>query len=1273
LLSWRGGAEARLIYAAKIDEVVSMRSLQAILCSLTAVLVLLCGCNGNGVKAPSALSYATGTAVYTKGVAIAPDSPTSSGGAAASYSVSPALPAGLSLSTTTGIVSGTPTVVTATGSYVVTATNSGGNTMASLTITVNDQAPATLSYSTDPAIYTEGAQIASDDPANTGGTVISYAVSPALPAGLSLSTVTGIVSGDPRVVTAAANYTVTATNSGGNTTAILNITVMAPSPSAPQAIPNLGQMITPTAPYDSTFEPLIPGAAVLPKYPDWQAGQAVTTVVSPDGLTLLILTSGYNRIFQPLGPPYDYSYGNPDNTAFDYPSSKEYVFIYDISQGAPVQKQVVTIPNSYNGIVFDPTIDKTPTDKNYGRSTAFYVSSGSGDYPFESTGSNPPQSTPNFTNTHKDNVHVFTLSSDGTAWSEQQELVMSHPAGLGLDVQDSGPSTANGALFESPCAAGVAISSDGQTLAVANYDNDSITVFTGGLGNWTRVTPDIDLRPGDGTSTKMGTPGGEYPFWVQIQGTGENTTAYVSSIRDREIDVVGLGTTMKVTGRIPVIGEPIKMTMNKAQTRLYVALDMSDTVDDIDISKGSATNGAGAILETIHVLAPADVLSAYPLVRAHKGANTNSVTLSPDESQLYVTDGNLNAVAVVQLTGADKNDQAIGLIPTGWYPNSVSFGPKVNSPNGNWVYVVNGKSPTGPNTGMCYSAAPPPTPPPPPIRPPTPGAHTNCMSSQEYNPQRVKAGFQSFPQPTAAQLATLTAQVAINGHFSATESDSDAAVMAAVHQGVQHVIFIIKENRGYDQVLGDLEVGNGDPKLTEFGQTITPNLHNLARTFVTLDNFMASSEVSNDGWPWTTSARAPDVIERQVMPFYAGRGLSLDYDGSNRNVNVAIPTVAGRSAADHLTPKDGNLLAGTTNTAAPDGEGPDDVLYPGKGYLWDAAWRAKLTIRDYGFFVDPTLYACPSTVAADCQPGGSAVWIPPTLKDPFSSKTQVAFSQNVTLTPYTDPYYRGFDNAFPDYYRFKEWEREFDTNYAAGGLPNLSLVRLMHDHTGSFDDFGKYGLNTPELQQSDNDYAVALLIQKISKSIYAQNTLIFVIEDDSQDSGDHVDSHRTVAFVAGAYVRQKALVSTQYNTINFVRTIEEVLGLAPMNLNDALAQPMADIFDTTPSTWSFTATVPAGLYSTKLPLTAPVGMVVPKPTHTGEYWARATKGMDFTSEDRMDFAEYNHILWKGLMGNKPYPAKANGKDLRQNREQLLARYQRTLRHKNAPPAKPVKD
>jgi hypothetical protein len=1190
-----------------------------------------------------------GAAVYTNGVAITPNRPTSSGGTVTSYSVSPALPAGLSLSPTTGIISGTPTAVTPRATYTVTASNSDGSTTASLTITVNDQPPSALRYSTPTAIYTEGIQIAPDNPTNTGGKVISFSVSPMLPAGLSLDTVTGIVSGDPTTVTAAAQYKVTATNSGGYATAVLSIAVMAPPPSA-QLIPNLGQQITPSAPYDSTFEPLVPGAAVLPDYPAWQAGQAVTTAVSPDGNTLLILTSGYNRIFQPLGTPNG-GYINSDRTAYDYANSEEYVFIYDISQGTPVQKQVVTVPNSYNGIVWDPV------PGNH----AFYVSGGMGDYPF--VNGLPVPSTPATSTTpaksytgHGDNVHVFALGSDGTTWSEQQELVMNHGSGLGLNVPISGPGTANGSIWESPCAAGVAISSDGQTLAVANYDNDSISVFTGGFNHWSSVPTEIDLRPGNGNSTTMGTPGGEYPFWVVIQGTGESMTAYVSSIRDREIDVVSLGSTRKVTGRIPVVGQPNKMTMNKSHTRLYVAEDMTDSVDVIDLSKGSATNGAGAILETIHVLAPADVLNAYPLVKAHKGANTNSVTLSPDESQLYVTNGNLNAVAVVQLTGADKGDQVIGLIPTGWYPNSVSFGPTVNSPNGHWVYVVNGKSPTGPNPGLCYSAAPP--------LPPSasnPGGHKNCMWSQEYNPQQVKAGFQSFPQPTAAQLASLTAQVAINGHFSATESKSDAAVMAAVHQGVQHVIFIIKENRGYDQVLGDLEVGNGDPTLTEFGQAITPNQHKLARTFVTLDNMMASSEVSDDGWQWTTSARAPDAVEHQYLPFYAGRGLSMDYDGSNRTVNVAIPTVAGRVAANYLTPADGNLLPGSASAAAPDGEGPNNVLYPGQGYLWDAALRAALTVRNYGFSIDSTLYACPLTLPAVCTTSWPyAIWIPPTLTNPFATGTQVAFSQSVSLTPFTDWYFRGFDNQFPDYYRFKEWEREFDANYAAGGLPNLSLVRLMHDHTGSFST-AIAGLTTPELQQSDNDYAVGLLVQKIANSIYAQNTLIFVIEDDSQDSGDHVDSHRTIAFVAGAYVKQGTLVSTQYNTINFVRTIEEVLGLPPMNLNDALAQPMADIFNTTPSTWSFTPTVPAGLYSANLPLTKPAGLIVPKPTHTGEYWTRATKGMDFTSEDRMDFAEYNHILWKGLMGNRPYPSRPSGKDLRQNREKLLARYKLSLK------------
>jgi DNA-binding beta-propeller fold protein YncE len=284
----------------------------------------------------------------------------------------------------------------------------------------------------------------------------------------------------------------------------------------------------------------------------------------------------------------------------------------------------------------------------------------------------------------------------------------------------------------------------------------------------------------------------------------------------------------------------------------------------------------------------------------------------------------------------------------------------------------------------------------------------------------------------------------------------------------------------------------------------------------------------------------------------------------------------------------------------------------------------------------------------------------------------VTYSANLALAPYTNPYFRGFDPNFPDFYRFKEWEREFDTKYdpvKGGGeeLPALSLVRFMHNHTGSFATAG-FGVNTPELQVADNDYAVGLLIEKISKSKYKDNTLIFVIEDDAQDGADHVDSHRTVALVAGAYVKHGAVVSTQYNTIDFIRTMEEVLGIPPMNLNDKLARPMADIFNKTPSTWSFTAVPSSYLYLTELASQLPpkpAGMAIPKSTHDAKYWARVTKGMDFSSEDKFNFAQYNRILWTGLMGNKPYPDKPTGKDLRKNRKEYLASDKRSMKQEAA--------
>jgi DNA-binding beta-propeller fold protein YncE len=945
-----------------------------------------------------------------------------------------------------------------------------------------------------------------------------------------------------------------------------------------EALPNLDQQITPLAPAGARFVPLNPD---LPGKPGWLVDHAVTSATSPDGKTLLILTSGYNRVYDTPTPR--------PNLAL----SSEHVFIYDISTATPFKKQVVRIPNSYNGIVFDPS------------GKAFYVAGGV-----------------------SDNVHVVTLGADGT-WSEPGPPLPlgHHNLGNGLVGQaDVGTGSINLQVGVKPCAAGVAVSGDGKTLVVANYYNDSITVFNGGLGNWSSGR-ELDLRPGKNDPSQAGVPGGEYPFWVAVKGNGSGATAYVSSIRDREIVVVNLnGSPLPaVTARIRVKGQPNKMTLNAAQSLLYVVEDQTDTVDVIDTARN-------AIVGTIPVLAPPSVLPDS--LAGYTGANANSVTLAPDERALYVTNGNLNCVAVVTLDEAGGGGRVVGLIPTGWYPNSVSFGG-----GGSRVYVVNGKSPTGPNPGWGYGYGPP--------------TRKANYEANQYNPQQTKAGFQSFPRPDADQLALLTAQVAVNNRFGYTPSVADAAVMAAVRRGVKHVIYIIKENRTYDQILGDLEIGNGDPDLAEFGEACTPNQHNLARRFVTLDNFYDTSEVSYDGWPWSTAARALDVVERQAPVAYAGRGLSLDSDGTTRSVNVAYATLAERRAANPLTPDDPDLLPGQTNIAAPDG--PDNEV--NTGYLWDAALRAKLTVRNYGFFLDCTRYTFP--------PGSPyAISLAP---DPAASGTTVAFPASVSLAPHTDPYFRGFDNAYPDYYRFKEWEREFDTNYApaAGDLPALSLVRFMHDHTGDFANAIE-GVNTPELQQADNDYATGLLVQKIANSRHAGDTLVFVIEDDSQDGADHVDSHRSVAFVAGAWVKQGALVSTQYNTINFLRTIGMVLGLPPLNLNDALARPMADVFTTEPQPWGFTAAPAPILYGTTLPLpTRPAGLAVPTSTQDAAYWARVTQGMDFTVEDRFDFARYNRILWEGLMPGKSYPAASSGVDLRQNRAELLARHRQSLQQEPA--------
>ncbi len=243
---------------------------------------------------------------------------------------------------------------------------------------------------------------------------------------------------------------------------------------------------------------------------------------------------------------------------------------------------------------------------------------------------------------------------------------------------------------------------------------------------------------------------------------------------------------------------------------------------------------------------------------------------------------------------------------------------------------------------------------------------------------------------------------------------------------------------------------------------------------------------------------------------------------------------------------------------------------------------------------------------------------------------------------------------YPDMWRYGEWKREFDEYVAGNDLPALELVRFPHDHTGAFGT-AVAGVNTPTLQVADNDAAVGALVAAVAASAYASNTLIFIVEDDAQDGPDHVDAHRSTAFVVGPYVKKGALVSTPYNTISLVRTMEQVLGLDPLGLYDAKAGPMSDVFDTTlsPAGFAYTPLVAAALNGTTVLAQRDATQTKAYCAallrgHDATYWERVMRGQDFSREDNLDVTRFNHALWKGLKGDAPYPTihsnRSNGHD-----------------------------
>ncbi|HLK89606.1 MAG TPA: alkaline phosphatase family protein, partial [Polyangia bacterium] len=613
------------------------------------------------------------------------------------------------------------------------------------------------------------------------------------------------------------------------------------------------------------------------------------------------------------------------------------------------------------------------------------------------------------------------------------------------------------------------------------------------------------------------------------------------------------------------------------------------------------------------------------------GAATFAVTLSPDGQTLYAVNAGANAIAVIPLKG-DGAFHVAGLIPTAYEPHDITF-----SKDGRTMYVVNGKSVTGQNPGhlssqtgsityFMYPGG-------------NAAASTAAKASNQYQFQLERASLVTAPVPDSWELDRLTQRVAQNNFYLGGTSDRDRRTMAFLNKHIKHVIYVVKENRTFDQILGDLTNGaNADDSLVQFDKTITPNFHKIANQFVTLDNFMDPGDGSMDGWSWSLQGRVTntETITQQINYAFVNRGLSYESEGANRGVPVNYAAVADRDAVagpagtTNYSTATAALPGGTANVLAGGGNhaSSDAPFGIQDGYIFDAVLKAGGTVRNYGFLVNNI---------------GSVGTIAMPIKDPFTAGIVQVGPLKPSLAALTDVYFRGYDQVYPDLWRFNEWKREFDQYVTGGNLPNLSLVRFSHDHMGSFSS-ALGGVNTPETEQADDDLSVGSLIQAVAQSPYAKDTLIIVTEDDCQDGPDHVDSHRATAYMVGPYVKQGAIVSTRYGQVNVLRTIEDILGTDHINLNTAFQGPMTDVFDVHASgAWSYAAEASTVLSTTTL-AEGPGGLGVKyasgpivKPKHSAKYWSKVTAGFDFSDADRVPPARFNRVLWKGLKGNKAYP------------------------------------
>ncbi len=602
----------------------------------------------------------------------------------------------------------------------------------------------------------------------------------------------------------------------------------------------------------------------------------------------------------------------------------------------------------------------------------------------------------------------------------------------------------------------------------------------------------------------------------------------------------------KLMSEIIVGLHPNKIISSPDEKFVYLTNSNSDMVNTIQVNSLQVSESISLTLE--------------PKINSYFGDIPNSLAITSDGKTLYVANGMDNALAVVDLgkssstKGKSENSTIRGYIPTAAFPSSINFR------KGKTIYVTNLESlgATEPFTLI-------------------PG-HASV-----YNSHHMRTSVSVIPVPGKKKLKSYTNTVIASNQMHRLESvklppRSDVAPQTVPERigepsVIKHVLYIIKENRTYDQVIGDVVKANGDSTLCVFGENVTPNIHNLVDQYQVMDNFFVSGKCSAEGHSWADASIVTDYVEKNVRAWFRSYPHTLN----------------------------------------------DALVYPSSGFLWDNARRHGVSVRIYGETATPIF-------------NDSLTWSD--IYSDFMAGKPFEFKNKSTLGTVQDILskdYPGYDgHKVPDVLRAKSFIDELKSYEKMDGdsLPQLMIMALPNDHTSGT----REGFPTPRAMVADNDYALGKIVDAVSHSKFWKNTAIFVVEDDSQAGWDHVSAYRTVAMVISPYSKLNKVVHTAYNQPSMIRTMEQILGLPPMNIQDAIALPMFDCFS---QTQDFT---PYEHLKNNIPLDEmnPSALSL---TGKAKHFALLSADPQFDGIDSGDDSLFNRILWFSTMGNIPYPAK----------------------------------